>query len=56
MSVSAAQKGTPQQVLQELGRWESERMVRRYAHFSSVLHNEPRCGRNGSQSPDREHQ
>ena len=29
-----AQQGTPMSVLQELGGWESEEMVRRYAHFS----------------------
>jgi integrase len=28
------QQGTPLSVLQELGGWESEEMVRRYAHFS----------------------
>ena len=30
-----AQNGTPLNVLQELGGWESPEMVRRYAHFSS---------------------
>ena len=29
------QAGTPLHVPQELGRWESAEMVRRYAHFSS---------------------
>ena len=29
-----AQQGTPMNVLQELGGWESEEMVRRYAHLS----------------------
>lgn len=29
------QNGTPLHVLQELGGWESEKMVRRYAHFSA---------------------
>ena len=29
-----AQQGTPTNVLQELGGWESERMVRRYAHLA----------------------
>jgi hypothetical protein len=29
-----AQQGTPMSVLQELGGWESEQMVRRYAHFA----------------------
>lgn len=29
------QNGTPLNVLQELGGWESEQMVRRYAHFSA---------------------
>ena len=31
-----AQSGTPQNVLQELGGWESAEMVRRYAHYSSA--------------------
>jgi integrase len=30
-----AQQGTPLNVLQELGGWESEQMVRRYAHLST---------------------
>lgn len=30
------QNGTPLNVLQELGGWESAQMVRRYAHFSAV--------------------
>jgi len=30
-----AQKGTPLNVLQEMGGWESSEMVRRYAHFSA---------------------
>lgn len=30
------QKGTPLNVLQELGGWESPEMVRRYAHFSAA--------------------
>ena len=29
-----AQQGTPMAVLQELGEWGSDEMVRRYAHFS----------------------
>ena len=29
------QNGTPLNVLQELGGWESAQMVRRYAHFSA---------------------
>ena len=29
-----AQQGAPMNVLQELGGWESEEMVRRYAHLS----------------------
>ena len=29
------QSGTPLNVLQELGGWESAQMVRRYAHFSA---------------------
>jgi integrase len=29
-----AQQGTPMNVLQELGGWESETMVRRYAHLA----------------------
>lgn len=29
------QNGTPLNVLQELGGWESPQMVRRYAHFSA---------------------
>jgi integrase len=29
------QNGTPLNVLQKLGRWESAQMVRRYAHFSA---------------------
>ena len=29
------QNGTPQNVSQELGRWESPEMVRRYAHLSA---------------------
>ncbi|MBW3508495.1 tyrosine-type recombinase/integrase [Janthinobacterium sp. NKUCC06_STL] len=29
------QNGTPLNVLQELGGWESTQMVRRYAHFSA---------------------
>ena len=31
-----AQNGTPLNVLQELGGWESPEMVRRYAHFSTA--------------------
>ena len=31
-----AQDGTPLNVLQELGGWESAEMVRRYAHLSTV--------------------
>ncbi|TXH06133.1 MAG: site-specific integrase [Nevskiaceae bacterium] len=31
-----AQSGTPANVLQELGGWESSEMVRRYAHFSAA--------------------
>lgn len=30
------QNGTPLNVLQELGGWESAQMVRRYAHFSAA--------------------
>ncbi|MBI5917770.1 MAG: site-specific integrase [Nitrosomonadales bacterium] len=32
-----AQQGTPLNVLQELGGWESESMVRRYAHLSQPV-------------------
>ena len=30
-----AQQGTPLNILQELGGWESEQMVKRYAHLSA---------------------
>lgn len=30
------QSGTPLNILQELGGWESTEMVRRYAHFSAA--------------------
>ena len=35
LTLPPLQHGTPLNVLQELGGWESAQMVRRYAHFSA---------------------
>jgi integrase len=47
-----AKAGTPSNVLQELGGWSTQQMVKRYAHFTASELRPYACAIDGSEAPD----